>query len=264
MKINKQLKNKSGIYSIINLVNGKRYIGKSININNRIANHICGLTSKSKDCNRYLINSWHKYGRNNFIYEILEEIDIHSENFQNNIKDRELYWMNYYNTTDLNYGYNLRRDSSSQSFVHEKTRELLKKRMKGKLNPNFNNRWTEEQKKIMSEKILKTFKKGNRKKVPYEIQVKGVYTRKQKYENNPEIKKQDILKQSQKITKYYIDQYTKDKQMLIKRWNTVYELLEQNPDYKRHNIYAVCSGEKPSMYGYWWNKVLIDDKVQTE
>ena len=35
-------------------------------------------------------------------------------------------------------------------------------------------------------------------------------------------------------------------------------------NYKKHNIYAVCSGEKPSMYGYIWVKILNDDIVQTE
>lgn len=34
-----------------------------------------------------------------------------------------------------------------------------------------------------------------------------------------------------------------------------------NPSYKRHNIYAVCSGEKPTIYGYIWKKVSINKDI---
>ena len=51
---------------------------------------------------------------------------------------------------------------------------------------------------------------------------------------------------------------------LIKIWNCVNDIIKENPNYKKHNIYAVCSGEKPSMYGYIWVKILNDDIVQTE
>jgi group I intron endonuclease len=263
MKIQKEHKNKTGIYCITNLVNNKKYIGKSINIASRIANHICGLNRKSKDSNRYLIASWHKYGRESFKYEILEEVDINNENISELLRERELFWMNHFNTIDHNYGYNLRQDSSSQSIVHEQTKKLLRINLLGDKNPNFGNKWTKEQKKEMSEKIKESYRQG-RKQCSYEDSLKGVIKRKKMYEQNPQLKEDHIKKQSKQITKYYIDQYSKDKTTLIKRWETVYELLLQNPNYKRHNLYAVCSGEKPSMYGYWWKKVLIDDKVQTE
>lgn len=68
-------------------------------------------------------------------------------------------------------------------------------------------------------------------------------------------------KVSQKRTKYKFYQYTKDDN-LVKIWDSVFDILQANPTYKRHNIYAVCSGEKPSMYGYKWIKVINDDIVQ--
>lgn len=264
MKIQKEHKQKSGIYCIINMFNNKKYIGKSINIASRMANHICSLNAKSKDSNRHLINAWHNYGKDLFKYEILEEININSENFSDIMKDRELYWMKHYNTINRRYGYNLRQDSSSQSIVHEETKKLIRANLIGEKNPNFGNKWSEEQKKSMSEKIKQTFIEGKRKKTSYEDSTKGVKTRMEMYKANPELKKEHIKKQSEKITKYFIEQYSKDKKILINKWNTVTEILDQNPNYKKHNIYAVCSGEKPSMYGYWWRKILIDDKVQTE
>ena len=50
---------------------------------------------------------------------------------------------------------------------------------------------------------------------------------------------------------------------LLKLWPSVHEILKEHPEWKRHNIYAVCSGEKPSIYGYKWKKVLKDEIVQT-
>ena len=172
--------------------------------------------------------------------------------------------MQYYNTTNKDYGYNLRQDSSSQSIVHELTKQLLHENMIGEKNPNYGNKWSIEQKNEMSEKIKKTYLEGKRKRRSYEDSLKGAIKRKQMYLENPLLKEEHIKKQSKQITKYYIDQYSKDRNILIKRWYTVYDLLLEKPNYKRHNIYAVCSEEKPSIYGYWWKKVLIDDKVQTE
>ena len=56
--------------------------------------------------------------------------------------------------------------------------------------------------------------------------------------------------------KYFIEQYDKNTNILIKRWDSIIEIINSNPEYKKHNIYAVCSGEKPSMYGFTWKKVL--------
>lgn len=71
-------------------------------------------------------------------------------------------------------------------------------------------------------------------------------------------------KVSDNHTKYKILQYSKDGLTLIKTWNKVKDIIKENPSYKTHNIYSVCSGAKPSIYGYKWVKILKDDIVQTE
>ena len=76
------------------------------------------------------------------------------------------------------------------------------------------------------------------------------------WKNNSKIKKVMCEKVSDKLTKYKIKQYTKDGK-LIKIWNKVKDIINENPTYKPHNIYAVCSGEKPTMYGYVWQKCQI-------
>ncbi len=59
----------TGIYIITNLINGKRYIGQSIDIKRRFWDHRC----VSHERNRHLRFALMKYGKENFKYEVLEE-----------------------------------------------------------------------------------------------------------------------------------------------------------------------------------------------
>ena len=70
-------------------------------------------------------------------------------------------------------------------------------------------------------------------------------------------------KVSAKTSEFYFYQYDKNTGELIKIWSNVHDILKEHPEWKRHNIYAACSGEKPSIYGYKWKKVLKDEIVQT-
>jgi group I intron endonuclease len=65
----------SGIYQIRNKINGKVYIGKSVNIHIRILRHKSNA-NKGIHTNRYLQNSFNKYGMENFAFEILEQADV--------------------------------------------------------------------------------------------------------------------------------------------------------------------------------------------
>lgn len=234
MKTNVKHEGVAGIYCIRNIVNNKVYIGKSVNIRQRIYNHIGGLNSKDKRReNEYFINSWWKYNKENFEYFILEVIDKDIDNFEEIMKNRELFWMDIYKSTFSEFGYNLRRDSSTNMICHEKTRIKMSIAQKQRyLNPE--------------ERLITGLKS------------------KEFWKNNPEIKAQMKEKLSNIKTKYQILQYSKDGQTLIKTWNKVKDIVNENPSYKTHNIYSCCSGAKPSMYGFKWVKVLKDDIVQTE
>ena len=56
-----QLNGKSGVYCVHNLVNGKKYIGSTVNLGDRLMNHIKGYYS-----NVALQNSIKYHGLNNF------------------------------------------------------------------------------------------------------------------------------------------------------------------------------------------------------
>lgn len=70
-KIEYILQGKSGIYMFINLTNGKRYIGSSKDIYNRIHEHVHNLNNQ-KAHNKHFQASWNKYGENSFIFTVLE------------------------------------------------------------------------------------------------------------------------------------------------------------------------------------------------
>lgn len=259
MKNRKEDFEKCGIYIIINKVNNKVYIGKSINIWRRIQSHIYALRNKtSKHENQHLIAAWHKYGELNFDYQVLEYFDKNDidENF---LKDRELFWIDKYNSIDENKGYNLRRDSSSKMITHSTT--ILKHKAKlGMKNPNFGKQWSDEKKLKMSLLKKDQYLKGIV-VVNYEGLRKGINVRNQKLKNDPVYREKFGNNVSIATTRYKIEQYSKEG-LYIKTWNSVKQIITENPTYKWQQIYNVCSGYKPSIYGYIWKKVSNNDIVQ--
>lgn len=85
-KVNILLDNrgKSGVYRIKNLVNGKTYIGSSINISPRISKYY-SLSSLLKDNSMVINRALLKYGYSNFSFEIIEycekAITLERENY---------------------------------------------------------------------------------------------------------------------------------------------------------------------------------------
>lgn len=61
----------SGIYEIVNLVNGKRYVGSAINLRVRWRQHRYAL-ARGDHTNTLLQRAWAKYGDANFAFRVLE------------------------------------------------------------------------------------------------------------------------------------------------------------------------------------------------
>lgn len=83
-----------GIYKITNILNGKVYIGKSINIQERWKNH-----KRVPNDGMAIHKAMKKYGIHNFIFEVLEECS------KEQLDAKESYWIKYYNSY-LGEGYN--------------------------------------------------------------------------------------------------------------------------------------------------------------
>lgn len=87
---------RKSIYKITNKINGKVYIGQSINPEDRFVQH-CRVKENYKSLIHLAIQ---KYGKENFELEILEK-DI------KNYNEREIYWIKYYDSTNNSKGYNI-------------------------------------------------------------------------------------------------------------------------------------------------------------
>jgi len=62
----------AGIYCITNIIDGKRYIGSSVDVFDRWNHHIHQLMN-GKHANRYLQRAWNKHGEEAFEFKILAE-----------------------------------------------------------------------------------------------------------------------------------------------------------------------------------------------
>lgn len=112
----------SGIYKIQNLLNGKLYIGSSLNVKRRLTLHKCNLR-KNKHVNLALQNAFKKYGQDAFSFE---KILVCSKEY---LLMYEQLIIDSYGSCDKLFGYNIRTIASSNAGIpmHVNTRLALSK-----------------------------------------------------------------------------------------------------------------------------------------
>lgn len=89
------------IYKWQNRINNKVYIGKSVNVAKRVREY---RHEVNRGNTRPIIAALRKYGFDNFDFSIIEQCD---ELSNEQLLEREQYWMNYYDSQNLEKGYNL-------------------------------------------------------------------------------------------------------------------------------------------------------------
>ena len=109
---------KAGIYCIENITTNKKYIGQSIDINDRWRRHI-GELNHNLHHNDYLQKAWNKYGEDDFKFYILEYCE------ENDLDEKEIYYIDFYNTTDRKYGYNLKSGGQFNCHPTEEVRNKI-------------------------------------------------------------------------------------------------------------------------------------------
>jgi group I intron endonuclease len=162
------MKTKSGIYCIKNIVNGKKYIGSSIDVYKRRNRHFSELKNQ-KHKNIKLQYSYDKHGKDNFIFIVIELVEE---------KDELIVMEQYYiNNEKPEYNINLIANSSLGVKRSEETKEKIRQANMGLKHPDWRNKikseaqggdkhWTkskdfsEESKTKMSESQKKLYENG--------------------------------------------------------------------------------------------------------
>ena len=137
------------IYKITNKVNGKVYIGQTIRkdgfngryrgrgegierVWNTYKNYLNGDKTR-RGFNPHLVSAIRKYGFDAFIVE--EEFDVAYS--QEELNEKEMYWIEYYNSANYDKGYNislggeLRRDENENTIAGriQFSSQILKRRL---------------------------------------------------------------------------------------------------------------------------------------
>jgi len=166
------MKDKIGIYKILNIINNNIYVGSSKNIYKRWNRHKKEL-NKNIHSNTFLQRAWNKYGEKNFKFEIIEECELTL------LLEREQFYLD--KKPDYNIGLNacggdnLTNNPNREEIIKKITKAsrdrynnmsydekvLLSNNYKGEKNPNFGNYWTEEMKKNISKKLKDFYKTHN-------------------------------------------------------------------------------------------------------
>lgn len=117
---------KSGIYTITNLLDNKIYVGYATNFRKRKGDHISNLR-KNKHKNIHLQRAFNRDGEGNFKIELLEECNIDI------LPSMEHYWCNLLQTHNPEKGYNILPTSEFGLITHSKeTRNKISNKLKGK------------------------------------------------------------------------------------------------------------------------------------
>lgn len=113
-----------GIYSIIHIESGRPYIGSALLFFKRWSEHRMNLR-RNRHPNQRLQNFWNKYGERAFEFKILEIIE---NSTKESLEQREQYWIDYYDSSNRNIGFNIRKQASSNlGFKHsDETKQKMR------------------------------------------------------------------------------------------------------------------------------------------
>lgn len=137
-----------GIYKITNLVNGKIYIGQSLNIEKRFITH--KVPSRRLKLETVLYKAFNKYGLENFSFDIIEICD------KNQLDTFEKYYILKNKSNIKKYGYNMTDGGSGHSGgLSEAHCKNISKSKLGIKNPMYGKTPTPETLKKRSESLKK-------------------------------------------------------------------------------------------------------------
>jgi group I intron endonuclease len=247
---------KSGIYQILNIVNGKRYIGSSSNLKKRLSSHSLSL-SKNYHHNKHLQNAFLKYGIDKFEIKILLYCSIEDLIF---FEQRAI---DAYGLKNL-YNIRIKAESNQGLKASEETRrKLSEERRTRKMSIEARKKMSEWHKgKIVSEETRKKLSEINKGKtvLPHTEETKkkiGDSHRGEKCYLYGKFGKEN----RSSIPIYQIDKNTNK---IIKEWSCAAEAGRELKTSPSH-ISSVCNKAKhrPTAGGFKWSYVN-ENKIKGE
>lgn len=232
--------NISGIYCVENIENNKKYIGQSKNINDRWYKHKNEL-KRGVHFNDYLQKSWNKYGEEKFEFHILEYCD------DTELDKKEIYYIELYNTTNRELGYNLKSGGQNGSSV-------LSRESRNKLSNSIKESY-ENNEELREKRRIDAINRWQ----------------------NPEIKEKIMGSNNVMYGKHHSEESKRkmsENKKGIPSWRrdiTPVFCIELNKEFKDstdagkklslpgYNILRVCRGERKTCGGYHWKFLLGND-----
>lgn len=242
-----------GIYKITNMINGKVYIGQSINIKARWKDHV--NTLNRKDSHSVLLQrAWNKYGEESFSFEILE---LCTEDMLDEV---EIKYIDLYDAH--NNGYNIEPGGNKNKHLSEETKQKIGDANRGR-------RHTKESKIKMSKSRTGENNGMYGRTHSIESRRKMSEAKKGKPGHQSSAKQKDAARRSNtgkvvsEETRQKISQANKGNIPVNKNLNSVYCLeldrIFENPSsagkelkIRSGNIIECCEGKRKTCGGYHW------------
>ena len=184
-----------GIYKVTNKINGKVYIGQSVDIGRRWRQHM------TAEDDIYFHKAIQKYGVENFEWEVIEKCK------KSELDERESYWIEYYDS--FNKGYNCTKGGGFTGSGEDNPN------WKGgiSLDPEYSKQWYEANKDKMKE-YYEEYYEANKE----ELKEKAKQHMKEYYGANKEKKKEYYETNKEKI-KQYMKQYNEINKEKVKEYH---------------------------------------------
>lgn len=218
----------SGIYEIVNTVNGHRYIGSAVNIDKRWREHLLQL-KKHTHHSVYLQRAWDKHGSSCFTFSVIEHC------VKEQLIDREQFYINAFSPE-----YNICKIANSR----------------------LGTKWTDEsKKKLSSSKMGKSPSQETRKKIGEgHLGIKSFWAGKTLSDDRKQ-------KTSKSLIRYWIDgistsrkavnQFSKQG-ILINSFSGMGQASIETGIQRAH-ISRCCLGKRPTAGGFIWRYAEVDN-----
>lgn len=221
------------IYKITNIINNKIYIGLTINtLDNRLTQH---RYEAKHGTDRPLYRAMRKYGDKAFKAEIIDTANNLKE-----LKEKEQYWIKYYNSYGANgNGYNATKGGDVKTHPSESYLQVS----------------------LKDAHIIERFESARdcNKKLGGSTTQKADKITMTQYNNWVVVKEKNILNLSTQEFQTYIYNLRPKiicqmdmQNNIINRWINSTEILKENPNYTKSDIFACLRGERKTHQGYQW------------